>query len=293
MDRSKERAHQIIAHHIENVNKLNGIVKAVVLVGSLSDDRYTGNAGSDIDLIHVLNDGVAVDAKDTVRGSILQTESETGKDIPISKCIYFYKDLFPPYRTDFELNEKNKDMVELPVEIFRIKDSGKVIFGEDIIERIPVPTKDDVLLFHSISERWNKSIAEQDPERHKKFLQTVANPPVRLIVQSVLTGAMTHYYFYTGNSCSNKATICEKVKTSIPDYRFTKLLELSHKWRFDPKSLTDDEEAFMLKEYQAWYEVRREKPFDFVPIDKNLQTEMDEVMGEKSEKPVQIYHIGL
>ncbi|MDR1329940.1 MAG: nucleotidyltransferase domain-containing protein [Oscillospiraceae bacterium] len=265
MDKSKERAHQIIARHIESIKRLRGLVKSVVLVGSLSDDTYTGNAGSDIDLIHVLNDDAAADAGNIIRSCISQTEAETGNDIPISRCVYFYKNLLPPYKTDFELCADNKDMVELPIEIFRMKDSGRIIYGEDIIGKIPVPTRNDVLLFHNISKSWNKAIAEQDPERYKRFLQTAAAPPIRLIAQSVLTGAMTHYYFYTGDSCSSKAKIYEKVKTSIPDYRFIKLLKLSHKWRFDPENVDDDEKAFMLKEYQVWYETRLKKPFDFVP----------------------------
>jgi hypothetical protein len=268
MSKSKERAHLIIAHHTEAIKNLNGIIKSVILVGSLSDNSYTGNAGSDIDLIHILYSDASADSKNIVYDLITKTEEETNKDIPISKCIYFYDNLFPPYKTDFELHDKNKDMVELPIEIFRIKESGKTLYGDEIINEIPMPAKNDVLLFREISERWNKSIAEQNPERHKIYLQTVSNPPVRLIVQSVLTGAMTHYYFFTNESCSSKAQIYYKVKKSIPSYRFLKLLELSHKWRFDFDSITDDDTAYMISEYKTWYEIKSKSSFDFVPVDK-------------------------
>ena len=260
--KSKERANVIIAHHIENIKKAHGILKAVILVGSLSNDSYTGNAGSDIDLIHVLNDNASPDSKNIVCDLIAKTEDETNRDIPISKCVYFYSDLFPPYKTDFDLNDQNKDMLELPIEIFRIKESGKIIYGNLDINEIPMPENNDVLTFHEISKRWNKSIAEQDPERYKMFLRTAATPPINIIAQSVLTGAMTHYYFRTNESCSNKAQIYDKIKTSIPDYRFLKLLELSYKWRYYPDCVTDDEKAFMTSEYKLWYETRRNNTFD-------------------------------
>ena len=270
MNNSKKRAHKIIAYHIENIKDLRDIIKSVILVGSLSDDTYTGNAGSDIDLIHVLNDDAPMDSKDIIREQIYKTERETNKDIPISKCVYFYKELFPPYKTDFELNDKNKDMVELSIEIFRLKDSGKIVYGQEIINEIPTPARDDILLFHEIAERWNRAIAEQDPERYKIYLQTMENPPIRLIVQIVFTGAMVHYYFYTGKSCSSKAEIYDKIKNSIPHYRFIKLLELSHKWRFYPDSITDDDKLFMMNEYQTWYKYRKEIPYDFIPLGERL-----------------------
>jgi len=268
MNKSIERAYQIISHHIENIDRLHGLVKSVVLVGSLSDDTYTGNEGSDIDLIHVLHDAAPMDSREIVRACIAKTELETDKDIPISKCIYFYRDLLRPYKKDFELNENNRDMVELPIEIMRMKDSGKAVYGEDIIRNIDTPTWDDVLTFHDISERWSKSIAEQDPESYRTYMETAANPPIRLIVQSVLTRAMIHYYFYTGNSCSSKALIYDKMRTAVADYRFLRLLELSHKWRFDPDSIMSDERDFLMSEYQVWYQILKDKPYDYVPIER-------------------------
>ena len=144
MNKSKKRAFEIIRHHNENIDKLNDIVKSIVLVGSLSDNSYTGNAGSDIDIIHILKDSASKESRDLVYQCIEKTEEETSRDIPISKCIYRYSDLFHPYKTDFEICVKNKDLIELPIEIFRMIDSGKIIFGDEIITDIPLPTRDDV-----------------------------------------------------------------------------------------------------------------------------------------------------
>ncbi len=55
MNRSKGRAKEILALYIDEVKALD-FVKSVILVGSLSDDTYTGNVGSDIDLIHIVSD---------------------------------------------------------------------------------------------------------------------------------------------------------------------------------------------------------------------------------------------
>ncbi|MCR5345940.1 MAG: aminoglycoside 6-adenylyltransferase [Lachnospiraceae bacterium] len=54
-NKTKERAKDIINIYINAVKKLD-FINAVILVGSLSDDTYTGNAGSDIDLVHIVAD---------------------------------------------------------------------------------------------------------------------------------------------------------------------------------------------------------------------------------------------
>ena len=55
MNRTKERAKEILNLYLDEVKALD-FVKSVILVGSLSDDTYTGNIGSDIDLIHIVSD---------------------------------------------------------------------------------------------------------------------------------------------------------------------------------------------------------------------------------------------
>ena len=55
MDRSKKRALEILDLYLNEAKNLD-FIKAIILVGSLSDDTYTGNAGSDIDLVHIVSD---------------------------------------------------------------------------------------------------------------------------------------------------------------------------------------------------------------------------------------------
>ena len=54
-NRTKERAWEIIEIYLKSIENVKS-VKSVILVGSLSDDTYTGNIGSDIDLVHILYD---------------------------------------------------------------------------------------------------------------------------------------------------------------------------------------------------------------------------------------------
>ena len=54
-NKTKERAWEIINLYLQDIKTIKS-VKSVILVGSLSDDTYTGNAGSDIDLVHVIYD---------------------------------------------------------------------------------------------------------------------------------------------------------------------------------------------------------------------------------------------
>ena len=54
-NKTKERALEIIRIYLQAVQTVPS-VKSVILVGSLSDDTYTGNAGSDIDLVHIIYD---------------------------------------------------------------------------------------------------------------------------------------------------------------------------------------------------------------------------------------------
>ena len=57
MNKAKERAREILDLYLNAVRTLD-FVRSVILVGSLSDDTYTGNAGSDIDLVHIVSDEV-------------------------------------------------------------------------------------------------------------------------------------------------------------------------------------------------------------------------------------------
>ena len=52
VDKSESRAKEIVGIHLIELEKeLSNELLSVILVGSLSNNSYTGHAGSDIDLI--------------------------------------------------------------------------------------------------------------------------------------------------------------------------------------------------------------------------------------------------
>jgi predicted nucleotidyltransferase len=56
-NKSINRAREIISIHLRRLEEeLSNELLSVILVGSISNNSYTGNTGSDIDLIHILKD---------------------------------------------------------------------------------------------------------------------------------------------------------------------------------------------------------------------------------------------
>ena len=70
-DKSEARAKEIIGIYLNELEKdLSREVLSVILVGSLSNSSYTGNAGSDIDLIHVLKEDSSDEARKPDWGTV-------------------------------------------------------------------------------------------------------------------------------------------------------------------------------------------------------------------------------
>lgn len=263
---SIERAKEILNCHLKNIAKLKGIIISVVLVGSLSNNSYTGNAGSDIDIVHIISDNSDMEIRNTVLDIINITQNETNNDIPISRCVYKYSDLFRPYKTDFELNKSNKDYLELPIEILRMKESGITVYGENIISNIDTPLRSDIILFEKLAQQWNEIMARKNPELEEKRKKFLDNPTSRVISQVVLTRAMLDYYFATNKSCSNKLIISDVINKDVPQYYFKQLLGLAVKWRYNTNEFTMADEQEMQSSFKEWRFVKNDKEVDFVPM---------------------------
>ena len=96
-NKTKERALEIINVYLQAIETVKS-VKSVILVGSLSDDTYTGNAGSDIDLVHIIYDQYDYKKeKKKITDVISLVESETNNDIHISRTVYSERHLLHPY----------------------------------------------------------------------------------------------------------------------------------------------------------------------------------------------------
>ena len=254
MNRSRERAFEILRLYIDHVKKLD-FTRSVILVGSLSEGTYTGNAGSDIDLIHIIDDEYDYSlGKRQIFELIIRTERETGNDIPIAKCVYQTRHLIRPYSYDFELSAENKDLMQRPVEIFRILDSGVTVYGEDLTGAIERPERDDVKMSALLNSRYLETMKETD--WYKGYLEMINDPTVRILTQSVITAAMSDYYFYTGKSCSSKFHILKLAERELPDLSYLNLLRLCHKNRFAPDEITDEDIEAMKREYHTCFLTR-------------------------------------
>lgn len=251
MNKTKERALEILDLYVSGLNQFS-FLKSVILVGSLSDDTYTGHLGSDIDLVHIIDEENYSENKAKIKTYIQKIEEETLKDVPFSKMIFSLKDLTHPYNDDFELSEEHRDMIERPVEVLRIKDTGKTIYGEDLIHQIEMPEKEDLIQRNVLDEKLLKNMALLYPKFYEEYQKNIQNPSTRILVQIVMTKAMSDYYFHTLKNCSSKYRILECVKQDYPELSYLSLLEKCHQFRFKPDSITKSDINIMHEEYQKY-----------------------------------------
>ena len=249
-NKTKERALEIINIYLKAIETVKSI-KSLILVGSLSDDTYTGNAGSDIDLVHIIYDRYDYESeKKKITDMISGVERETNNDIPISRTIYSERHLRHPYTYDFGLSKDNKDLIERPIEIFRILDSGKLLYGADIISTLERPTRGDVQKSVELEQEQLELLAKENPEWFSAYTEMRKHPTIRIMTQIVLTKALSDYYFYTGRSCSSKYRVLELVEKDMPDLPYLDLLRLCHKNRFSPGEITEEDINTMNREYK-------------------------------------------
>ena len=250
---TKERAMEIIKIYLESIKAVSS-VKSIILVGSLSDDTYTGNVGSDIDLVHVVYDRYDYESeKRKISDVISEVERETDHDIPISLTVFSESHLRHPYTYDFALTSENKDLIERPIEIFRMLDSGKLLYGEDIIPALERPTRDDVLKSRELAQERKKILQTEDPDWYSRYTQMCKNPTIRILTQIVLTHALSDYYFRTEKTCSSKYQILQLVERDTPDLPYLNLLRLCHKNRFSPDDMTEEDFDTMRREYRVYF----------------------------------------
>ena len=256
-DKSEKRAKEIIRIYLNELEKNLSIeVLSVILVGSLSNSSYTGNAGSDIDLIHILKEDSSNEARNLVKDLIDKVESITNNDLPIAKCIYKLNDMKRPFPLKFELCLENKDLIELPIEILRIKDSGITIWGRGLIDFIDIPTRDDIIRSRELMGMWDKEEKVRFPERYKENTKYLEGPPSRILIQSIIVNALRDYYFITGKSCSNKKEIGKLMEKNVGNYIFQELLDLCITFRYTPEEITQFQEQWMHEQYKVWRKKR-------------------------------------
>jgi predicted nucleotidyltransferase len=251
---------RLLADRIEK--SLSKEVKAVLLVGSLTTGSYVPGPGSDIDQITIVRHGPPESTIDRVVEYLAEIEQETGYGIPFARTVYHLRDLQRPFATDFELTPENKKYLEVPVELLRIHESGKRIWGPlNLIAELPVPTREEVVAFDRLSRRASKT---------STVTKRMRDLPPRISAQVMLTNAFRHYYYATGKSCSNKLRIYDLMRSEFPDYRYLVGLELAARMKRNMAStspvLTEREAGILVAQAEALIRWKDDHEVDEVPL---------------------------
>ena len=142
----------------------------------------------------------------------------------------------------------------------RIKDSGVTIWGDDILDQIKYPLREDVIACKKMSAEWGRK------EREKGFKPIPEEAlPIRLIVQSVLVRAMLDYYFVTGISCSDKSQVASRLRAVVPNYLFLEFADACTKWRYQPERYTEEDERTIMNGWSVWIKIRKGQAIDVIP----------------------------
>jgi hypothetical protein len=263
-DRSEYRARKILKCYIDYItSEFSEYICSILLVGSLTNGSYIEGPGRDIDQITVISD----EAPETIRLCLLkkidEIQNSFNNDIPIAKSVYRYSEMQRPFNTDIRPCIEDKYLLEVPTELLRIHESGIIQYGRNIISQLPIPTREEVAFFDKLGNKWSDEVSKLIPPPNIQ-----GELPTRIIVQIILTNAFRHYFYFTGNSCSNKHLIADRIKKEIKNYRFQDLLDIATEIKMNPTKDFPIERINQLRNsfarFQYWM---RNNPVDAVPLD--------------------------
>jgi predicted nucleotidyltransferase len=262
-DKSEKRAREILQYYVNSVSaEFSDYIEAIILVGSLSNGSYIEGPGRDIDVITVLKDATNKDIRDLIFMEIDNIEDKFNKDIPIARTVYKLSELKRPFKTDMDLSLENKHLIEITTELQRIHESGILLYGRNIIEELPIPSRDEIIFFDELSKRWSEKELSKNPQMRN----VLADPPVNILVQIIITTTFHHYYYATNKSCSNKHEIADRMRKDVGNYRFQRTLDIATKYKMNPKEgLMQKEYDGMKEEYQELMKWKDSQSVDAVP----------------------------
>lgn len=263
-DKSEKRAREILQYFVKSISTdFIDYIEAIILAGSLSNGSYVEGPGRDIDVITVLKDTANKDIVKLILMNIDNIESEFNYDIPIARTVYRLSELKRPFKKDINLSLENKHLIEVTIELQRIHESGILLYGRNIIEELPVPTREEVLFFDELGRKWSKEELNKNPQ----IRSVLDEPPINILVQVIITNAFRHYYYSTNKSCSNKHKIANRMRLDVPGYRFQRALDIATKYKMNPsKELPKMEYDEMKEDYKELIKWIETKPVNAVPL---------------------------
>jgi hypothetical protein len=222
-DKSESNARTLLSRYVDAVTtQVPEHIQAILLVGSLATGSYVAGPGADVDQVTVLTDDSSTDTVALVLQTLTAVERELGSGIPLARSVYLRHELERPFRTDFERVLQNKKQMDVPVELLRMHEHGQVVWGDrDVISRLPIPTREEVIFFDELTREWSRTARAADPA----LARPLRDLPLRISAQVLLVNAFRHYYYATGRSCSDKLAIAQRMRQEVPGYLFQAALE--------------------------------------------------------------------
>jgi len=190
---------------------------SIILTGSLARGSYQPGL-SDVDVITVLRDSSPDDVR--VGLSHLYNRLSGEYNIQFDPITFEHQDILPPWDDDLCIQP----------EIFRMKASGKVLCGENIIDNLPTPTKRQMWEFERSFKKWFK---ESDQSNWQDW--TLKN-----CLKAILGQATLYFYYKTGIFEFSKDHIADLFADHLPHFPHQSSIMLaSYLWRHYPESVDE------------------------------------------------------
>ena len=263
IDNSEHTARLILERYVWSVTADMGrLIDAVLLVGSLATRSYVPGPG-DIDQITILDDRAPRHSEEQVLEHLDAATDAFDRNVWISRVVYRRHDLERPWRTDWDYAMETKHLVCVPEELLRVHDHGQLLYGGSFaIADLPRPTQQDMLDYHERWAAWSARLACSLPPEHK---EGPFSP--RIAVQIILTRAIWHYYYATGNLCFNKHEVGNRLREAVPQYRFLEAVDLATRARTSAfREVSDRTAASLARWATAFRDWERSSPVGAVPV---------------------------
>jgi len=236
MLKSEAIARSMLNRYVECVTSDTGAsVDAILLVGSLATGSYIPGPG-DIDQITILKDSAPQWVEARVRQHITGTMAAFERAVNMADVVYRRRDLERPWVTEWDLQPETKHLAGVPEELLRIHDQAIVMYSQGFsVSALPVPSMDEMLEYARRWKLWNEACQQRHPPPDPM--------PLRLMVQSILSRAIWHYFFATGRTCFNKHEIAARLRAEVPGYRFQAGLDAATRLRLSGFAETPSDTA--------------------------------------------------
>jgi len=229
LDPSEDTARSMLGRYAECLASLLGDrLEAVILCGSLAMGSYVPEE-SDIDQITILQHAAPAGAEADARRCRQRTMDAFDGVINLADVVYRPRDLARPWRTEWDLQLETKHLVTVPEELLRIHDHGRIVCSHGfLISELAHPTREEMIAYDERWRRWNAAWQTTHPE-FTASIQADLTP--RIAAQRILSRAVWHYYFATGETCFDKHRVADQLRRDVPRYLFQDAVELATRVR--------------------------------------------------------------